>query len=301
MVDGKTATELQAKAKEIWAEMCKDHGPMGLPWTKIPAKQRVEFCIKLESKFPVLHLCADHYKANTVATSDYSHWYKSCYPETEAAAKTDTGKCQRSAKPVRGQKRQHCGSSSQHTRKWQHEEENTDMDVDGEEHKAAEEDDEEIEDNNDKIAKSDCDGENKEENNEDEGADISTVANSLGVSNMSTSTTSLVCDSGSSMVHVHTFASAQVTTNALIQIPSSFPTCKATPTFSNDDVQRPASETVLSHQSNSKDSELMIVPPASGTTNDKENAGLVPGTSNLVLDMKKDKNTMLITSANTAW
>jgi hypothetical protein len=80
----------------------------------------------------------------------------------------------------------------------------------------------------------------------------------------------------------------------------SFPACKATPTFLNDDVQRPASETALSHQSNSKDSESMIVPPASGTTNDKENAGLVLGTSNLVSDMKKDKNTMLITSANTA-
>jgi hypothetical protein len=93
MVDGKTATELWAKAKEIWAEMCKDHGPMGLPWKKIPAKQRVEFCIKLESKFPVLCLCTDHYKANTVTTSDYSHWYKSHYPETEAAPKTDTRKC----------------------------------------------------------------------------------------------------------------------------------------------------------------------------------------------------------------
>jgi hypothetical protein len=92
MVDGKTATKLRAKAKEIWAEMCKDHGPMGLPWTKIPAKRRVEFCIKLESKFLVLRLCTDHYKANTVATSDYSHWYQSRYPETEAAPKMDTRK-----------------------------------------------------------------------------------------------------------------------------------------------------------------------------------------------------------------
>jgi hypothetical protein len=82
------------------------------------------------------------------------------------------------------------------------------MDVDGEEHKVAEEDNKEIEDDNDKIAKSDCDGKNEEENNKDEGADNNTVANSLGVSNMSTSATSLVCDSGSSMVRVHTFASA---------------------------------------------------------------------------------------------
>jgi hypothetical protein len=66
-------------------------------------------------------------------------------------------------------------------------------------------------------------------------------------------------------------------------------------------MQRPASETVLSHQSNGKDSESMIILPASGTTNNEENAGLVLGTSNLVSDMKKDKNMMLITSTNTAW
>jgi hypothetical protein len=54
-------------------------------------------------------------------------------------------------------------------------------------------------------------------------------------------------------------------------------------------MQRPASETVLSHQSNGKDSESMIILPASGTTNNEENAGLVLGTSNLVSDMKMTK------------
>jgi hypothetical protein len=65
-------------------------------------------------------------------------------------------------------------------------------------------------------------------------------------------------------------------------------------------MQRPASEMVLLHQLNGKDLELMIVWPASGMTNDKANTGLVLGTSNLVSDMKKDKNMMFITSANTA-
>jgi hypothetical protein len=87
------------------------------------------------------------------------------------------------------------------------------MDVDGEGHKVVAEDNKEIEDNNDKKAKSDCNGKNKEDkdrgkNNKDEGTDISTVVNSLGVGNMSTSAMSLVCDSGSSTVHVHTFAQA---------------------------------------------------------------------------------------------
>jgi hypothetical protein len=74
---GKMVTTLRAAAKDIWAEMSKDYGPMGLPWTKIPAKRRVEFCVKLESKFPVLCLCTDHYKANTVATSNYTCWWTS--------------------------------------------------------------------------------------------------------------------------------------------------------------------------------------------------------------------------------
>jgi hypothetical protein len=301
MVDGKMATTLRAAAKDIWAEMSKDYGPMGLPWTKIPAKRRVEFCIKLKSKFPVLHLCADHYKANTVATSNYTRWYKTCYPETETAPKMDTGKRRWSVMLVQDHKVQHCGLRSQPTRNWQHEEGKINMDMD-KEHKVAAEDDEEIKDDNNKKATSDLDGDGKTEDDEDEGTgfSLSVVANSLGVGNVSTSTTSLVCDSSGSTVRVYTFASARVTGNTFIKILSSFPTREATHTFSNNGVQRPASEMAVLHQSNVKDSESMIIALASGATNNDENASLVPGMGSLVLDMKEDKDMTHITSANTA-
>jgi hypothetical protein len=103
------------------------------------------------------------------------------------------------------------------------------------------------------------------------------------------------------MVHVYTFASAQVTANMFIKIPLSFLACEATHTFSNNGVQRPASETVVLHQSNMKDLESMIVALASGATNNDKNASLVPGMGSLMLDMKEDKDMMCVTSANTAW
>jgi hypothetical protein len=171
------------------------------------------------------------------------------------------------------------------------------------EHKAVAEDDKEIKDDNNKKATSDLNGDGETEDNKDEGAgfSLSIVANSLGVGNTSTSTMSLVCDSSGSTVHVYTFASARVTGNMFIKILSSFPTCEATHTFSNNGIQRPASETAVLHQSNVKDSESMIVALASGATNDDENASLVPGMGSLVSDTKEDKDMMCVTSANTAW
>jgi hypothetical protein len=175
------------------------------------------------------------------------------------------------------------------------------MDVD-KEHKVAVGDDKEIEDNDNKKATSDLNGDGKTEDDKDEGVDfsLSVVAYSLSVGNMSTPTTSLVCDSSGSTVHVYTFASAQVTGNTFIKIPSSFPTHKATHTFSNNGVQRPASEMAVLHQSNMKGSESMIVALASGVTNNDKNASLVLGMGSLVSDTKEDKDMTHITSANTA-
>jgi hypothetical protein len=128
------------------------------------------------------------------------------------------------------------------------------MDVD-KEHKAVAEDDKEIEDDDNEKATSDLDGNGETKHDEDEGAgfSLSVITNSLGVGNTSTSTMSLVCDSSGSTVRVYMFASARVTGNTFIKIPSSFPTCKATHTFLNNGIQRPASETVVLRQSNVKD------------------------------------------------
>jgi hypothetical protein len=48
MADGKTMTKLWAEAKVIWVEMCKEFRPLALLWSKVPAKQRLEFWLNLE-------------------------------------------------------------------------------------------------------------------------------------------------------------------------------------------------------------------------------------------------------------
>lgn len=90
-VQGVTLSKIRADAKMVWEDMCKKYGRMGLPWTNVPHQRRLEFWIKLERLFPLLRLCALHYKANAVATSDYTHWYKNRYPEDLPSSKSGMG------------------------------------------------------------------------------------------------------------------------------------------------------------------------------------------------------------------
>ena len=68
-VNNGTVSSLRADAKLIWASMCEDHGPMGLPWSDVLVKHRFEFWLRLDYLHPLLRLCANHYKANAIATS----------------------------------------------------------------------------------------------------------------------------------------------------------------------------------------------------------------------------------------
>lgn len=74
-VDNDVLTSVRADAKLIWTAMSEDYGPMGLPWTSVLAKRRLDFWLRLERVHPFLRLCANHYKADAITTSDYTHWY----------------------------------------------------------------------------------------------------------------------------------------------------------------------------------------------------------------------------------
>jgi hypothetical protein len=66
--------KIQAESKKIWATQC-EKGTIRSLWTTISPMQQLEFYLKMEAKFPLLRLCKDHYKAETIAFSDYSHWH----------------------------------------------------------------------------------------------------------------------------------------------------------------------------------------------------------------------------------
>ena len=113
-------SRLRAEAKAIWERMSKKYGSMNLPWTSVSTDRQLEFWIKLEREYPFLRLCAHHYKANAIATSDYTHWYKRRFPDTPSTSNHGTGltsssgsprKRQRPSKPIRSRKLARCGTA----------------------------------------------------------------------------------------------------------------------------------------------------------------------------------------------
>jgi hypothetical protein len=75
VVDRDIVTSMHKTARLVWTCMSDEHRPMGLPWKSVHTKHCLEFWLRLEHMYPFLHLCANHYKADAVATEDYTHWY----------------------------------------------------------------------------------------------------------------------------------------------------------------------------------------------------------------------------------
>jgi hypothetical protein len=164
VVDSDVVTSLWAEAKVIWTGMCDKYGPMGLPWSSVPAKRRLEFWLKLERVYPFLRLCTNHYKANAVATRDYTHWYKAQFSPTRALH-SSLQKRGRVTKPVRVRKSRR--SSSLLCRvSWPHiEDDNEDDDVVEAEVEVQEESVDDDDDDEDQV---DAEDENEDDGKEDE-------------------------------------------------------------------------------------------------------------------------------------
>ncbi|KAI9428728.1 hypothetical protein H4582DRAFT_2066602 [Lactarius indigo] len=83
MLDGHEVANIQAYSREIWASMCDKYGPIGQPWGKVKPWRHREYWRRVEAKYPILRLCDSHYKANSIPTIDYTHWYQMRYPNNE--------------------------------------------------------------------------------------------------------------------------------------------------------------------------------------------------------------------------
>ena len=129
-IDGHTLTELRAVCRDTWATMAKKRGDLGLPWGCVSLMHKLEFCLRVEAKFPLLRFCSNHYKANTIATSDYTHWYKlyvkhgkgKAKSKDEDKAKPSTGKRSQSTKATHTQRVQRRDSRSCQVRQMEDEE-----------------------------------------------------------------------------------------------------------------------------------------------------------------------------------
>ncbi|KAH9011116.1 hypothetical protein EDB84DRAFT_1569964 [Lactarius hengduanensis] len=103
MLDGYEVARIRAESKVIWESMCKKYGRLGLPWGRVGSERHREFWRRIEAKYPVLLLCDSHYKANSIATQDYTHWYQARYPDS-VAPEASGQKRSRTASPVLSRK-----------------------------------------------------------------------------------------------------------------------------------------------------------------------------------------------------
>ncbi|KAI9467135.1 hypothetical protein BJY52DRAFT_1236615 [Lactarius psammicola] len=75
-VDIPTVTRMRRATKEIWATMKTKYKTLPPTWMSYTPAMQMEFYLDIESQFPFLRLCEDHYKAQKIGTTDYPHWYK---------------------------------------------------------------------------------------------------------------------------------------------------------------------------------------------------------------------------------
>ena len=152
VLDPEDVKEIRRESKKIWWGMCERFGPIGAPWTTISPNRQMEFYGKIKDKFPILQLGENHYKADTIAFSDYSHWYDKRYPDDpdDDDEDEDDPDPAPAPKPVRCRKRKRTRTASpvkarQHVRKKarraklvqvedEDEDEDADGDVDEDEH-----------------------------------------------------------------------------------------------------------------------------------------------------------------------
>jgi hypothetical protein len=162
-IDNAAVNALRAEAKLIWTKMCDDYGPIGHPWSSVARKRRQEYFAKLEGMFFLLRLCADHYKANVVATSDYKRWYKERYPN--ASSKRKRGRSNK----MTSRKTQRRRTSSRRVIQTLSAHDSDDMDV--VEETSAQQDDEHNDDDEDDEMEDDDEEEDEVEVNDDETED----------------------------------------------------------------------------------------------------------------------------------
>ena len=75
LIGGKEVSDIRAHARSLW----KDFYARGIApkkWSDAPRSLIDEYSRDMEEHWPVLQYCANHWKANHIATLAYSQWYK---------------------------------------------------------------------------------------------------------------------------------------------------------------------------------------------------------------------------------
>jgi hypothetical protein len=84
MVDGGMATEIRDQARKIWRGLWS-RGLAPRTWGAATHEVEDAFIRSMEERFPVLQFCDNHWKAQAIATANYSQWYKYHKAKMEAS------------------------------------------------------------------------------------------------------------------------------------------------------------------------------------------------------------------------
>src|SRR5216683_7756788 len=92
IVDGGMATEIRDQARKIWQGLWS-RGLALRTWGAATHKVEDAFIRSMEERIPVLQLCDNHWKAQAIATANYSQWYKYHKAKMEASEAKANRKC----------------------------------------------------------------------------------------------------------------------------------------------------------------------------------------------------------------
>ena len=74
-IDGNTASGIREFARSIWRSFY-ERGIAPETWGQATKEVREEYWREMENEYHVLRFCNNHWKANAIATSIYSQWYR---------------------------------------------------------------------------------------------------------------------------------------------------------------------------------------------------------------------------------
>ena len=112
-LSNKAVEGIRASAKTIWWDLCDQNNrtPIGGPWGKVSPRHQLQYFLRIEAKYPILRLCENHYKAESIPHRDYTHWYSVCLKHYEGKkAEEEAGKADEAQKKSKPQKRTHSAS-----------------------------------------------------------------------------------------------------------------------------------------------------------------------------------------------
>ena len=84
------AEDIQKFARSIWTDLLS-RGLAPKTWGKASRKVHDEYKCKMETQWPILRYCSNHWKTHHIATKNYSQWY-GCHKTNETEAKAPAEK-----------------------------------------------------------------------------------------------------------------------------------------------------------------------------------------------------------------